>query len=143
MQNSFRSHNTFLALYSKNLQATHTWKFLSWPTFFCCNAALRTTRGSPSVWPYVRPSLLAFLPFTQKIFRQPIPENLENIQKWRFWSKFFWKRAYFQAFSGIESSLKMLSTNLWVEHVYIYTYMFTYIIHKKKLFDFYIYKIYI
>ena len=39
---------------------------------FCCNAALRTTRGSPSV----RPSLLAFLPFSQKIFRQPKLRNL-------------------------------------------------------------------
>ena len=46
--------------------------FVTFSRIFCCNAALRTTRGSPSV----RPSLLAFLPFTQKIFRQPIPQNL-------------------------------------------------------------------
>ena len=40
---------------------------------FCCNAALRTTRGSPYV---LCMSLLAFLPFTPKILRQPIPQNL-------------------------------------------------------------------
>ena len=44
--------------------------------FFAATAALRTTRGNPYVRPYARPSLLAFLPFTQKIFRQPIPQNL-------------------------------------------------------------------
>ena len=33
---------------------------------------LRTTRGSM----YVSMSVLALMPFTQKIFRQPIPENL-------------------------------------------------------------------
>ena len=44
--------------------------------FFAATAALRTTRGSPTVCPSVRPSLLAFLPFTQKLFRQPIPQNL-------------------------------------------------------------------
>ena len=43
---------------------------------FCCNTALRTTRGSLCVCMYVCMSLLAFLPFTQKIFKQPIPQNL-------------------------------------------------------------------
>ena len=51
---------------------------------FCCNAALRTTRGSLSVCMYVClcvcmsvcMSLLAFLPLTQKIFKHPIPQNL-------------------------------------------------------------------
>ena len=37
------------------------------------NAALRTTL---EVWLSVCLSPLAFLPFTQKIFRQPIAENL-------------------------------------------------------------------
>ena len=58
----------FPELNCKGYKAT---KKLCFP-FFCCNAAIRTTRGSP----YVCMSLLAFLPFTQKIFRQPIPQNL-------------------------------------------------------------------
>ena len=48
--------------------------------FFAATAALRTTRGSLYVCMYVCMSvcmsLLAFLPFTQKIFKQPIPQNL-------------------------------------------------------------------
>ena len=43
---------------------------------FCCNAALRTTRGRMYVCMYVCMSPLAFLSFTQKIFKQPIPQNL-------------------------------------------------------------------
>ena len=48
--------------------------------FFAATAALRTTRGSlyecMYVCMYVCMSLLAFLPFTQKILKQPIPQNL-------------------------------------------------------------------
>ena len=45
--------------------------------FFAANAAIRTTRGvCPSVCLSACLVPLAFLPFTQKIFRQPIPQNL-------------------------------------------------------------------
>ena len=69
-----------LALHSKSqiltFSLTHSRHNVLLFTFFCCNAALRTTRGSLSVCLYVCMSLLAFLPFTQKIFKQPIPQNL-------------------------------------------------------------------
>ena len=39
----------------------------------------------------------------------------------------FSKRAYVKAFSVIASSMKMLSTNLRVEHVNIYVYIFVYV----------------
>ena len=50
-----------------------------------------------------------------------------NIQKWRFCSKTFLKRANFQGFSGIASSMKMLSKDLRVEHVCIYVNICVYI----------------
>ena len=65
----------------------------------------------------------------------------------------FLKNGNFKPFSGIASSMKMLSTNLRVEYVWIYVHIYigglmgnknisTYII-IIKIFDFYIYKIYI
>ena len=72
---------------------------------------------------------------------------MKNIQKLRFWPLNFLKRAYLRFFSGIAPSMKMMSTNLRVAHMYIYIHthiyihigglmgymnIYTYIIHKKN-----------
>ena len=41
----------FFALYSKNLQATHTWKFLTFPIFFIAVAPMKKKKSKDLVLP--------------------------------------------------------------------------------------------
>ena len=60
----------------------------------------------------------------------------KKISKMKIFVLNFSKRAYVKAFSVIASSMKMLSTNIRVEYVYICVYMYTYIIYIGGLIEF-------
>ena len=62
------------------------------------------------------------------------------LKKWRFYSEIFGKRAYFKAFSGIVSYMKMLSTKFKSRtcmHIYIYIPKICNLQHMDSLYLFY------